>query len=340
MRRMTLRSSHLVRLVSRRSPRLGPVLCALLGLAGGCTPELGEPPSLVSGRRVLAVRGEPAEAMPGATVQFTILVATPAGTTPDEPVEWGFCKSPKPLSENNSVSRECLAEGTEPIAAAPSVSAPLPNDGCARFGPDTPPSPPGQPPLRPRDPDVTGGYYQPVRALLQAASGTGEQVSFGLERIRCNLAGAPIEVAQEFRRRYLPNQNPALLEVRGSVGGGAFMPLVREGEGVAPGRLGDVPAEAEVVLEARWDGAAAEGYPVYDPTSRALVDRREALRVSWYATAGTLAHDRSGRGEDDPETTAENIWIAPRAAGLVYLWAVLRDSRGGVSWAAFVVDVR
>jgi hypothetical protein len=294
----------------------------------------------VSSWRVLAVRGEPAEAAPGMTVAFTLLVATPAGTVVDEPVQWGFCKSPKPLSENNAVSSECLAEGTEVIAEAPTVTAALPSDSCARFGPDTPPSPPGQPPLRPRDPDVTGGYYQPVRALLQAVDGAAEQVSFGLERIRCNLAGAPIEVVQEFRRRYQPNQNPALLDVRGSAAGGPLLSLVREGEAVAPGRLGSVPAAAEVVLEASWDAATAESYPVYDSVSRTLADRREALRVSWFATAGSFAHDRSGRDEDERETTADNTWIAPRASGPVHLWAVLRDSRGGVSWVALVLEVR
>ena len=34
-----------------------------------------------------------------------------------------------------------------------------------------------------------------------------------------------------------------------------------------------------------------------------------------------------------------NNWRAPAAAGPVHLWVVLQDSRGGLEFAAYVVDV-
>ena len=56
----------------------------------------------------------------------------------------------------------------------------------------------------PRDPDVTGGYYQPVRARL------GALTAFALSRVTCNLPGATAEVAAEYRARYPHNNNPHL----------------------------------------------------------------------------------------------------------------------------------
>ena len=37
--------------------------------------------------------------------------------------------------------------------------------------------------------------------------------------------------------------------------------------------------------------------------------------------------------------TADNVWVAPSAAGPVHLWLVLRDSRGGVDFAEYELDV-
>lgn len=46
---------------------------ALAAGAAGCKPDLGSPASLVTGPRVLAVRGTPAEAYPGTMVAFDVL---------------------------------------------------------------------------------------------------------------------------------------------------------------------------------------------------------------------------------------------------------------------------
>src|SRR5262249_35666796 len=101
-----------------------------------------------------------------------------------------------------------------------------------------------------------------------------------------------------------------------------------------------IAAGSQVTFTASWTPESAEGYPAYDLAKLALVDRRESLRVSWFATAGTFAHDRTGRGEEEPEPTSENRWTAPKASGPVHLWLVLRDSRGGVDFAAYELVVR
>ena len=82
-------------------------------------------------------------------------------------------------------------------------------------------------------------------------------------------------------------------------------------------------------------------FPVFDIAARTLVDTREAMRVSWFTTAGEFVHDRTGRSSDDPELFTDNTWTvsAAQAAGPIYFWVVLRDSRGGSDAAAFAITV-
>jgi hypothetical protein len=63
------------------------------------------------------------------------------------------------------------------------------------------------------------------------------------------------------------------------------------------------------------------------------------MRVSWYATGGSFLHDVTGRAAEDPETYTQNEWTAPAAPGPVYLWAVLRDNRGGIDFSSAEIDV-
>src|SRR5262249_26091750 len=155
---------------------------------------------------------------------------------------------------------------------------------------DPPPSPPGQPPLRPVDADVTGGYYQPVRSLLQDTPGHYIE-SFALPRITCNLADAPFDVAAEFRARYVANKNPTIARITMSVDGTTRVDVPA-----------DVRAGQDVTFAVAWPAEAAETFPVFDRVSRTLVDHREALRVSWFATGGEFEHDHTGAGEDDTST--------------------------------------
>src|SRR4029077_6453717 len=55
----------------------------------------------------------------------------------------------------------------------------------------------------------------------------------------------------------------------------------------------------------------AESYVSYDLTTRTLVDRRESMRVSWFATDGSFADDRTGRDETDMGWTSDDVFTAP-----------------------------
>jgi hypothetical protein len=80
---------------------------------------------------------------------------------------------------------------------------------------------------------------------------------------------------------------------------------------------------------------------LYDLPTRQLVERREAMRLSWFATAGSFANDSTGRSpEEYPAVDTGNDWTAPTAVAEVLLWIVLRDSRGGVAWNGYRLSVQ
>jgi hypothetical protein len=281
------------------------VLVLVLVPALGCQNALDQRLAIVDGPRVLAIISSPAEAKPGTQVAYSALLASQNGPLAAVPA-WALCTAPKPPTEDNAVSDPCIDDPSALVAIDP-TAATIPANACMQFGPDVPPGG-----FRPRDPDPTGGYYQPVRADV-----TGADLAFGFTRITCNLAAAPPDVAQQYKTMYVANANPTL-----SVS--------------APT---DVTAGSDVPITASWPAAAAESYLYYDQTSQTLVTRREAMRVSWYASGGALPVDASAVGEDDPATSLSTTWRAPPAAGQAWLWIVLRDSRGGITTQVLAVTV-
>jgi len=249
---------------------------ALLVIAS-CVPDLDQRTSIVDRPMVLAIVAEPAEAKPGTSVTYQALVTSPMT------LEWAYCTQPKPPTEDGAVSSACLDDPGLPIGT-------MPEDACMNFGPN----PPGDG-FRPRDPDPTGGFYQPIRVRGDAV------ITFGLQRISCDLANAPPDVVADYRARY-------------------------------PGQT--------IALHASWPADAAEAYVSYDLATVSLRDRRESLRVSFYATAGRFETDAAGVAEDDLATSIDDAWTAPAEAGTVTMWTVFRDSRGGASIATYSIAVQ
>jgi hypothetical protein len=291
-------------------------------LVAGCRPDFGAPPSLVSSVRVAAVKLEPPEAPPGATVTATAFVVSPAGAlTPA--IDWSLCLQPKPTTVNDVVDPSCLqAGGTTALAstAAP-LGVTLPANGCRLFGPDTPPQTTGQPPAQSRAPDVTGGYYQPLRLDLDGAA------TIALARLRCALAGASFDVAAEYAAEYTANRNPSLTPLLAFVDG-------------APVALDAIDAGSVVTLAVGWTADSVESFPVLDPTAQKLVTHTEAMTVSWLASDGTITSANTGRAEGDPALFTTTTWTAPTTAGVAHLFLVLHDSRGGIDVAAVDATVR
>ena len=283
-------------------------LVALISLVGGCEDALDQRLAVIDSPRVLAVIGEPAEAKPGAEVTYSAVIASPDGPLAVDP-RFAYCLAPKPPTEDNVVATPCTGNDAKmfvELGTAPTVTGTLPKDGCILFGPDVPPNG-----FRPRDPDPSGGYYQPLRIDAEGL------LAFGLSRITCKLPTAPSDVAHDYDLHYVPNANPTL------------DPIV----------LADVASGSDVTLTASWPASATESYLYYDTLSQKLVTRREAMRVSWFATGGTIEVDGSAVGETDDATSVSTTWHTP-SAGTAHLWFVLRDSRGGIAVQSAEVTIR
>jgi hypothetical protein len=347
----------------------GPIssLVALALLGAGCTPGFDERPSQVAGLRLLAVRADPAEARPGQKVTYSALLVDGSGERGDAAIDWAYCSEPKPQADLNDVATACFvlqADYLTPLGTGVQVAGALPTNACRQFGPDVPDAKPGEPPGRPADPDPSGGYYQPVRLILP---NNGEYVlAAGEARLTCGLPGATSEIFQAFKQGYRPNQNPEIAGV--TVVGTSEVPLAPD-DGMTPSLT--VAPGKEVRLRAAWPACPAaaacgdgicdagedlascvadcktpkgcggsERYVSFDPGTQTISQRHEAMVVSFFATGGSFASDRTGQDEGSTVTSAENTWTAPAQAGVVVIWAVLRDDRGGVGWKRYRVKVQ
>jgi hypothetical protein len=306
----------------------------LVVLAPACKPDLGAPPSLIEGPRILAVRGVPAEAPEGSDVTYDMLAVDVTGRIASPAVTWAVCGERKPPAETNAVSAACLDLTKVPDQAgpAPTFTAPMLSDACKKFGPQ-PDVDENKVPVRPHDPDVTGGFYQPVRAGLDLGGFTA--IAFAMERIKCRLANAPSDVAAMVNASP-PNKNPALARLTLDPDG-TPVDLVEAGQ--PPAAPVTVSPSSPFALELAWTADTPETFPVWNAATEMLEMHREALSVSWYVTGGTFDHDRTGRDEDEADQPTRNVWLAPATPGIVHLWVVLRDSRGGVDFAEGAVEV-
>jgi hypothetical protein len=340
--------------------------CCAVFVAGACRPEIEGRPSLVLGQRILAVRSVPADAKPLTAITYDSLYVGLDGALQGEDLDWALCHKRKTLTETGAMASECLAREAEvldPLGSGGAVAGSVLKDGCSLFGP-TPPTPKaGEPSARAADPDTTGGYYQAVRVLSTSDS----DYAVGVTRLACGLGSATQEQSADFMRRYRTNENPSLEELVLSRADGSEEPLsTTESEiltSVAPGEMvslravwadcagpvtcGDgICSSEEDVQSCRDDCTKPQGcsgsepYVYFDPQQRRLTDRRESIRVSWFATSGRFEHERTGRSENEAaDISTDNPWTAPDEASDVWLWAVIRDDRGGVGWGSYRLRV-
>ncbi|MGC4094537.1 MAG: hypothetical protein QM756_42805 [Polyangiaceae bacterium] len=268
----------------------------LLGLAlTTCAPSFDDRGSRISEPRVLAVVAEPAEARPSAQVRFTAKLALPIDALPTT-AEWAFCEERPAVGDPRSIAESCLDESGIPIRGTGfDVSARIPSNACATFGPEPPPGA-----LRPADPDATGGFYQPVRIRAWGRSWVH------LFRIRCELPNAPSDAARALAEAYEPNLAPQLDALS--------LSAVRAGE--------------TLTLRASWASESAESFVWLPPGGSSVQAQREWLRVRWYSSDGQFGSDVTGRDANDAATNSDNTWRAPATNGPVTLWLVLSDARG------------
>lgn len=347
--------------MTRRTLGLAMGLSGSVGvLAGACKPNLDDTTSIITQTTVLAVQSTPAEAPPAANVSYTALVVDGSGEVQTASLLWDYCNVRNPLSNLGPVAVQCTQAGNSgltEIGTGLDASGAIPQLACTNFGPNPPPATAGQPAARPVDPDTTGGYYQPVSVFL-----AGGQILLYDMRLSCGFAGANESAQVDLQARYHLNANPQVASL--TAGSTTLTPD-------SAGQTNAVAVGQTLQLEVAWpvcpltdtcgDGlcgadesvttcpadcqtpvgcGGAERYVNFDLESQSVVDAREGIQVSWYATAGSFSDDSTGRDATDTNVTSDNSWQAPSQAGTVHLWIVLHDARGGIGWQGYTLALQ
>jgi hypothetical protein len=274
---------------------------------------------------------------------------------------------------------DVAATGLTALGVGSTAMGDLPTDACQQFGPDAPQPQAGQPPGRPVNPDPSGGYYQPIRVLVPGADGPTITIAETRVLCTLASFSSDVVAAYRQRYHRNSNPEVAAFGIKGAaapwaasdangtsnpVGVGQRLELEvswpdcpvtdTAGDGVCgPEETGTTCGTCGPGIAVTRDDccvdvncthargcSGAERYARLDPASGVLVARRESMAVAWFATAGTFAIERAGRDNDDLAVTSDNTWQAPDAPGLVTMWVVLRDERGGVGWRQVTLDVR
>lgn len=291
---------------------LAPRLASLfVGLPSGCSATAPENLTRVMQGRVLAVVAEPPEVRPGEAARLRAVLAWPIGSTAATfgVDAWHLCSEPRIPGSHGTAPSSCLTTATTPLASdALETTALLPTDACRNFGPDPPPGG-----FRPQDPDVTGGYYQPIR--LDAFG----QYWFHFQRLHCPLGNAPTDAAAEFSSTYAANQNPTPSQL--TVNGVEF--AFDDALFVRELSLADAPFELSLI----WHADPRETYPRFNPASRSVEVARETVSVTWLSNAGEVSFEEPNF-VSEPNRQAVATWAPGGDVTHAALWSIVRDSRG------------
>jgi len=306
-----------MRPATRTLPSLALALAAL-SLAG-CAEDF-PPASVIEDQRILALLAEPPELDgrdPAVTTRVSAVEAAPPGFTPEAGLAraWSFC----PFTLGASTAYRCALPQCEtplvPGADGAVTVAPvqLAAQCLAAFGGALPP-------------DVLGGGTLPdqvevvVRYRLQrpAAGGAAPEV------LREAVQRIPVWTVAPTQAL---NTTPAFDAVPLLIGGNSApvpcdlaAPL---GSAACPSAA-TLPEGGRLVVRAQVTPASFEDYPVGERTAT------EALAVSFFTSAGRFTDERGAPSRGAPFTSTElkdEKLVAPE--GRAFLWAVVRDLRGG-----------
>lgn len=291
-----------------------PVLCLLLG---GCF-EPFDPPSQIKDLRILSIRAEPPEALPGETVRVDALIADPSGIVTPPTLIWLLC-FPDPFG---GVDACATGVGASPVAfGVKELEVTIPEDI----------------PLRPEgDPNASGTVLvtlvactspDPTRCL-ECDEETGV-CTFGSEGVEAEVALKRIIVSK--RPEEARNHNPRIEEVAVALpGSDTFIPVPPEGL--------PEPLEACDGFTVRVR-APEESQEVYEEIQLGeLVTVTEFLVTSFFTTTGAVSANRifNGAGEGvEPGVADVEFLPAPEdPLAPIQMFFVLRDDRGGADFVS------
>jgi hypothetical protein len=345
------------------------ILAAAAALATACS-QASDRPSQIDSLRVLAVRADHPFAPPGSQPQIEMLIedGSPAAPRARQVLWMGTCVNPPGdlYYECYPALHAALAGVTDADFAAQTVPAGLPA-GAVGFGTQFTASVPADA-ITSRTPSQGTAYpYGSLFVFFAACAGEIRHAPGANPKtdppVACYRAGTGEALGPaDFEFGYYPiyaydtlvNQNPIVtsLGFGAPSDGAACTGAAACGSGQTCGSAGRcIPVVAACLSD---DSANCPPYaltPAVDPASveRAVSSHvptnqapLETIWASYYATSGTFDKD-SRVVHDGVSGWAEaygSVWRPGRTAGEVHLFVVVRDNRGGVTWAMQDVAVR
>lgn len=310
------------------------IVWALSG--AGCAEDF-EPFNLLSGLRVMAIKGEPPELLPGQSTEISALIYEPDGD--DLEYRWSWC----PIATGAATGYECaiteqdlkdVADDFFPGAQAFVPSFDLGNEETATFDHSIEPLlleglcnailSSGAPSFVTL-PDCEDELV--VTVTLEVSAG-GETVT-AVKEIKLKMSDdAPI------------NSNPSIGGVEAQAAG-ASQSIVLQQSG-----LTELEEKKDHSLFVEIPNGATETY-VPSPTQETPDPEAitESLFMAWFVTNGSTEFKRTTYlpekiGLDE---LGENSWKTPRLSetqdGEAYLFLVLQDERGGVTWTERAIEI-
>ncbi len=281
-------------------------LAALL-VAAGCSNDFDPASYLAPGTlRILGVVADPPEVVPGATTTLTVI-------TPDLPApvsyEWVVCTQP-PLPGSSSLDPLCLEADMGnflvPVAGSgPSAQVTMPADAS---------------PKTLGVPDVTGGFYIPVRVRARMGDQTVDTV-YGL---RLALPGV-----------LPPNHNPTVASA--SLVGEPLdaSPMLVSELSTDPATPTPVAAGSQPTLRLTVTPDSLEVYPQLTgtPPNTTITMATEQPRFFWYADAGLFTEDTTGVDQPDTKLQLDDAkHHRPAVGDRINVFVVVHDDRGGTTF--------
>jgi hypothetical protein len=282
----------------------------VLGLvATGCAIDFEEPSNVLD-LRTLAIRAEPPELLavgPLPAVELRALVVDPRDPLREVTARWRACGS---TTEHRCDESAVVLDLGATTSALPELGATLELEPALLDG------------ARRQD-------------LLQGFGGLPVVVEVSIEEGGPDheVAFKEVVVQAVLPEGTAPNSNP------GAPG------LLRDDAAWPEDEVPVIAPGVEVAIEPTSAAGDAEPYAVFrfDLGTQELV---EHIGYRFFATAGQWNREQTGGPPNaiSTETTVASRWTAPEepptGGGLVTIWVVARDGRGGISWTERQVEVR
>lgn len=300
--------------LTTKSLLLGAIVCA-----AACNQPPQRDAYLVNGLRLLGVKAEPPQVKTGQTTKLTALVVDTQSRA--IALDWSYCSDSRPTGQK--VNFDCITQNgasfLHPFGNGISAMLTAPTVDATTFG----------------SPDRTGGVYLPVR--INATAGTDSQISVYYLRMGNDAT---------------PNQNPTISGVVQVTSGGTpndagvaetltpldpMTPMVVHSGDKLTLRVQFMTGSAETYVNTGssfGDGGSPDGGSGGSGMST------ENLSASWFTTGGTIGggfgggfggggFGGGGMPSDVTLTLDNNL---PAVGGLIDLWVVTRDNRGGTDY--------